>query len=128
MFCCSADVPKTTLPPPPGPSLFLYSLALAAAAAAAAVQASGVAVTFNNTDRVLEALSHGVALVDRSHWGRVRVAGGDRLSLLHNQSTADFKQLKPGQGCDTVSVESWIQRLLCKCSMRACGQANGLVV
>jgi hypothetical protein len=67
------------------------------------VQAFGVAVTFNNTEKVVEALSHGVALVDRSHWGRLRVAGGDRLSLLHNQSTADFKQLKAGQGCDTVS-------------------------
>jgi hypothetical protein len=67
------------------------------------VQASGVAVTFNNTEKVVEALSHGVALVDRSHWGRLRVAGGDRLSLLHNQSTADFKQLTAGQGCDTVS-------------------------
>ncbi|KAF6259677.1 hypothetical protein COO60DRAFT_990552 [Scenedesmus sp. NREL 46B-D3] len=63
---------------------------------------SGVAVTFNNTERVLEALSHGVALVDRCHWGRLRVAGGDRLALLHNQSTADFKQLQAGQGCDTV--------------------------
>jgi hypothetical protein len=66
------------------------------------LQVSGVAVTFNNTEKVVEALSHGVALVDRSHWGRLRVAGGDRLSLLHNQSTADFKQLKAGQGCDTV--------------------------
>jgi hypothetical protein len=72
------------------------------------VQASGVAVTFNNTEKVVEALSHGVALVDRSHWGRLRVAGGDRLSLLHNQSTADFKQLKAGQGCDTVSVQ-WVK-------------------
>lgn len=60
-------------------------------------------MTFRNTERVIEALSHGVALVDRSHWGRLRVAGGDRLALLHNQSTADFKALKPGQGCDTVS-------------------------
>jgi hypothetical protein len=31
------------------------------------------------------------------------VLGDDRLSLLHNQSTADFKQLKAGQGCDTVN-------------------------
>ncbi|WIA42885.1 hypothetical protein OEZ86_008804 [Tetradesmus obliquus] len=68
--------------------------------------AAGVAVTFNNTEKVVEALSHGVALVDRSHWGRLRVSGGDRLSLLHNQSTADFKQLKPGQGCDTVLVNA----------------------
>jgi len=65
-------------------------------------QESGVALTFANTPKVLEALSEGVAVVDRSHWGRLRVAGGDRLDLLHNQSTAAVKDLKPGQGCDTV--------------------------
>ncbi|KAF8057639.1 transferase [Scenedesmus sp. PABB004] len=64
----------------------------------------GVAVSFNNTQRVLEALQHGAVLVDRSHWGRLRVAGRDRLSLLHNQSTADIKALAPGRGCDTVFV------------------------
>jgi folate-binding Fe-S cluster repair protein YgfZ len=63
-----------------------------------------VALSFNNTPRVLEALATGVALVDRSHWGRLRVAGGDRLELLHNQSTAAFRELQPGQGCDTVGV------------------------
>lgn len=61
-----------------------------------------MAVTFNNTPAVLDALQQGVALVDRSHWGRLRVAGGDRLALLHNQSTAAFSALAPGQGCDTV--------------------------
>eukprot|EP00879_Flechtneria_rotunda_P012338 GHRR01012885.1.p1 GENE.GHRR01012885.1~~GHRR01012885.1.p1 ORF type:complete len:492 (+),score=176.68 GHRR01012885.1:215-1690(+) len=65
---------------------------------------NGVALTFSNTDRVLEALSDGVAVLDRSHWGRLRIAGKDRLDLLHNQSTADFKALRPGQGCDTVFV------------------------
>lgn len=63
-----------------------------------------MAISFSNTPKVIEALLDGVAVVDRSHWGRLRVAGGDRLDLLHNQSTAAFKDLKPGQGCDTVSV------------------------
>lgn len=65
-------------------------------------QDNGVAQTFANTDKVLEALADGVVVVDRSHWGRLRVAGRDRLDLLHNQSTAAFKEQKPGGGCDTV--------------------------
>ena len=47
-----------------------------------------------------------MAIVDRSHWGLVKISGEDRLRYLHNQSTNDFNQLKPGQGCDTVFVTS----------------------
>ncbi|MFM8006374.1 MAG: YgfZ/GcvT domain-containing protein, partial [Dolichospermum sp.] len=43
---------------------------------------------------------------DRSHWGRIRVSGDDRIRFLHNQSTNNFQVLKPGQGCDTVMVTS----------------------
>ncbi|MBD2345284.1 CAF17-like 4Fe-4S cluster assembly/insertion protein YgfZ [Anabaena subtropica] len=46
------------------------------------------------------------SVVDRSHWGRIRVGDDDRLRFLHNQSTNDFQSLKPGQGCDTVMVTS----------------------
>lgn len=67
-------------------------------------QDNGVAVTFRNTERVIEALASGVALADRSHWGRLSVSGSDRLSLLHGQSTADMQALAPGTGCDTVFV------------------------
>ncbi|KAI8474828.1 MAG: hypothetical protein J3K34DRAFT_517910 [Monoraphidium minutum] len=63
-----------------------------------------IAESFNNTGKVLEALTDGVALVDRSHWGRIRVGGPDRAAFLQNQSTADFRALAPGQGCDTVFV------------------------
>ncbi|MEA5466759.1 CAF17-like 4Fe-4S cluster assembly/insertion protein YgfZ [Leptothoe sp. PORK10 BA2] len=44
------------------------------------------------------------AFIDRSHWGRIEVTGADRLRFLHNQSTNNFQQLSPGQGCDTVFV------------------------
>ncbi len=44
----------------------------------------------------------GVVLVDRSHWGRIRVSGADRLKFLHGQSTAEFLGQQPGQGLDTV--------------------------
>jgi tRNA-modifying protein YgfZ len=39
-------------------------------------------------------------------WGLIEVADSDRLSFLHNQSTNDFKSLKPGDQCDTVFVTS----------------------
>lgn len=65
-----------------------------------------VPLSFGNEAMALPALQAGVALVDRSHWGRVQVAGDDRLRFLHNQSTNDFQSLKPGQGCDTVFVTS----------------------
>jgi glycine cleavage system aminomethyltransferase T len=61
-----------------------------------------VATTFGKKKQALQALQTGVVLVDQSHWGRLRVAGDDRLALLHNQSTADFKAMAPGQGTDTV--------------------------
>lgn len=47
-----------------------------------------------------------VQLYDRSHWGLIKVTGGDRLRFLHNQTTNDFEQLKPGEGCETVFVTS----------------------
>lgn len=54
----------------------------------------------------IEAAKIGVAVCDRSHWGRIRVSDADRLRFLHNQSTNDFQSLKPGSGCDTVLVTS----------------------
>jgi tRNA-modifying protein YgfZ len=54
----------------------------------------------------IQAATDGVAICDRSHWGRIRVSDDDRLRFLHNQSTNDFQSLKPGQACDTVMVTS----------------------
>ncbi|BCL34051.1 YgfZ/GcvT domain-containing protein [Nostoc sp. MS1] len=54
----------------------------------------------------IQAATAGVAVCDRSHWGRIRVGDDERLRFLHNQSTNDFQKLKPGQGCDTVMVTS----------------------
>ena len=65
-----------------------------------------VPVSFGNDRAAVQAARSGVALCDRSHWGRLEVGGGDRLNFLHNQSTNDFKRLKPGEGCDTVFVTS----------------------
>ncbi|MDZ7957781.1 MAG: folate-binding protein YgfZ [Aulosira sp. DedQUE10] len=54
----------------------------------------------------IQAVKEGVAVCDRSHWGRIRVSDDERLRFLHNQSTNNFQSLKPGQGCDTVMVTS----------------------
>jgi tRNA-modifying protein YgfZ len=70
-----------------------------------------VPLNFNNDAAALEAAQTGVALFDRSHWGRIQVAGADRLRFLHNQTTNDFQSRQPGQGCDTVFVTSTARTL-----------------
>lgn len=62
--------------------------------------------TFGNDAAARTAVQTGVALHDRSHWGRIHVAGDDRIRFLHNQSTNNFQVLEPGQGCDTIFVTS----------------------
>lgn len=70
-----------------------------------------IPLSFGNDELALEAASTGVAVCDRSHWGRIEVSDRDRLSFLHNQSTNNIQQLKPGQGCDTVFVTSTARTL-----------------
>lgn len=65
-----------------------------------------IPASFGNDVAALQAARQGVALVDLSHWGMLQFADDDRLRYLHNQSTNDFQNLKPGQGCDTVFVTS----------------------
>ncbi|MBW4583097.1 MAG: folate-binding protein [Tildeniella nuda ZEHNDER 1965/U140] len=65
-----------------------------------------VPVSFGNEAVAVQAARSGVAICDRTHWGRIELSGDDRLNFLHNQSTNDFKRLKPGDGCDTVFVTS----------------------
>lgn len=65
-----------------------------------------VPVSFGNEAVAIQAARSGVAICDRTHWGRIELSGDDRLNFLHNQSTNDFKRLKPGDGCDTVFVTS----------------------
>lgn len=63
-------------------------------------------VTFGNDAAAQTAVQTGVAVCDRSHWGRIRVSDSDRLRFLHNQTTNQLQQLPPGQGCDTIFVNS----------------------
>ncbi len=50
-----------------------------------------MATSFGNGDKVLEALQTGVALADRSHWGRIRVAGNGRMAFLQSQVSLGFR-------------------------------------
>lgn len=68
-------------------------------------EGSDAPVSFRNSEAVAGAQEQGCALADLTHgWGRLRVTGRDALSFLHQQSTADFKALQPGQGCRTVRI------------------------
>ena len=68
-------------------------------------------ISFGHDEQALAAVQSGVALCDRTHWGRLQVSDQDRLAFLHNQTTNDFKILKPGQGCETVFVTSTARTL-----------------
>jgi hypothetical protein len=68
--------------------------------------ADHVVTSFGNDTQALTAAQASVALYDRSHWGRLRVFDQDRLTFLHNQSSNDFNQLRPGQGCEAVILTS----------------------
>ena len=70
-----------------------------------------IAAAFGSSQEAIASAKTGVALHDRSHWGRIEVSDGDRLRFLHNQSTNDFLTLQPGQGCETVFVTSTARTL-----------------
>lgn len=45
-------------------------------------------------------------LVDRSHWGKLRVKGKDALEFVNNYTTQNLKALAPGKGLQTA-VTTW---------------------
>ena len=77
-----------------------------AAAGAIFDDTAGKILTFGNDAAARKAAIDGVAIYDRTPWGRIRISGDDRLRFLHNQTTNDFNSRQPGQGCHTVFVTS----------------------
>jgi hypothetical protein len=65
---------------------------------------AGVPQHYGNALAGYHAAQTGVALVDRSHWGRIEVGDADRLRFLHNQSTNRFQSRQSGEGCETIFV------------------------
>jgi folate-binding protein YgfZ len=70
------------------------------------VDGVSIALSFGQDESARQAIASGVALCDRSHWGRIEMTGADRLRFLHNQSTNTFQMRQPGEGCETVFVTS----------------------
>lgn len=62
--------------------------------------------SFGNDREAIDAAKAGLALWDRSSWGLLQLKGEDRSRFLHNQTTNNINSLQPGQGCDTVFVNS----------------------
>lgn len=58
------------------------------------------------TSAAARAARERVVLMDRSHWGRIRVSGNDRRKFLHNMTTADFEQLEVEKSVEAVLVTS----------------------
>ncbi len=69
--------------------------------AGAVFHPDGYPLTFG---REQEADAARLVVLDRSHWGRLRLLGADRIRYWHNQSTNNIQALAVGQGCDTVLV------------------------
>ncbi len=89
----------------------LQQLQSAAGATLATIDDQTVPASFGNDAEAWTAAQSGVAIADRSHWGRIAVGDSDRIRFLHNQSTHDFQSLKPGSGCETVFVTSTARTL-----------------
>jgi hypothetical protein len=64
--------------------------------------ATGAVATYGNDAAALDALADGVAVADRSHCGRVRVAGAGARAFLHGQATAPLAAAAPGAVIDAV--------------------------
>jgi folate-binding protein YgfZ len=79
---------------------------IAAGATFTSVEGKEIPLSYGNDSIAQTAIQTSVAVYDRSHWGRVQIGGADRLRFLHNQTTNDFNQQQPGQGCDTVFITS----------------------
>ena len=62
---------------------------LQGAAGASWSEVAGVStpMSFGNDAAALQAATEGVALYDRSHWGRLKISGDDRLRFLHIRET-----------------------------------------
>jgi folate-binding protein YgfZ len=84
----------------------LLDIQTSAGAIFSSAVSEGVAVSFGNDAEAILAAKQGVAICDRTHWGRLEISGQDRLRFLHNQSTNNFNILQAGQGCETVFVTS----------------------
>ena len=63
---------------------------------------AGVAAHYGDPFAEQRAAEGGLALVDRSHRGVIRITGPDRLSWLHSLTTQDTEHLPPGRTAEAL--------------------------
>src|SRR5438067_2237212 len=56
---------------------------------------------FGDPAHEYERARSGAVLFDRSHQGKVELAGADAAAFLHNLCSNDIRNLSPGAGCET---------------------------
>lgn len=61
---------------------------------------------FGSIEKEFDAALNGGVLMDRSHEGRVRLTGTDRLDMMHRISTNDLHNMLPGEGRATVFTKA----------------------
>jgi aminomethyltransferase len=62
----------------------------------------GIPLHFGDMAAEYHAARNAVVLMDRSHEGRIRLEGRDRLAIPHRTSTNDCEALAVGAGCATI--------------------------
>ncbi len=71
-----------------------------------AIDESDMPSVYSTLAEEYEAITEAVGLVDRSHIGRLKLAGADALDLLNRLSSNKLEDLAPGQGMGTVLTSS----------------------
>jgi len=84
----------------------MLSLKETQAAQGAQHASDGIPLHFGDQLAEYEAAQQHVALLDRSHEGRLQLTGADRLEVLHRISTNDLHTMQPGEGRATVFTKA----------------------
>ena len=71
----------------------------------AQVAPDGIPLQYGDLVAEYDAVRNGAALMDRSHEGRLRVTGNDRLEFLHRISTTDLHNMAEGEGRGVVLTQ-----------------------
>ena len=82
----------------------LNDLHATAGARFAPIDGWSIVTDFGDVDREYAALDRGAGLLDLSFRAKIRLAGPDRASFLHNMVTNDIRALRPGQGCNAAKL------------------------
>ena len=77
----------------------------------ASLAGDGIPLHYGDQAAEYQAALTGAVLMDRSHEGRLTLAGEDRLALLQRMSTNDVAQLAPGDALPTIFTSA-IGRIL----------------